>query len=156
MDNPILHQFKELCALEPDRALAAGLKASILTTPQKRPRFFSVSLPFLAACSGAAFVVVLIVTGGAFLHERSAYARLSLDNESDRMTDEFATINIELKEIEYRTTVHRTIASALQEITTDSVPHLHSGILEDEQATIEIFSSPLGGEVDALLERVIF
>ena len=70
------------------------------------------------------------------------------------LNDELAQISIELLEIEYAPAVDNTIATALDEISYDSVAHLNRDILFAEEALLDDdFSRDT--EIDELLDSLL-
>jgi len=151
----IIQHLKTLSESAPSPSFARGSKALIVSSPQNRPFFFYALKPAVFAALTFSLVAAFGIYFAGTAGNGGVPEYVSLDSQNLR--DEFDTLqlSITLDEIAYRQTVHRTIASALTEISSDDVAHLNRSVLETEQNSFDIDTSS-NSEIDDLLETIIF
>ncbi len=103
----------------------------------------------------------LLLLANVFLDLTIAQPRLSLFFNQNDLRNEFTkmALDLQLPEISYRQNIDDTILLALNEISDSQTNHLNTTLLQQEKGTLENnnnAASQSSGEIDALLEQVLF
>lgn len=149
--DPLIQQLKKLKGISPDPRFGHTSKFLIFKeTAAPRPHFsFAQFLNWKTGSVVALASLTLIIF--SVIPSTSLVAR-ALDTED--LTEEFTTlsINIELKKISYDQAVGKTVASALNEVSTESA-HLNARVLESEMNAL-LKESETQRDVDELLKTL--
>ncbi len=151
--NNLAKQLKTLSTIEPDEHFVAATRRGILALPRNRNRAWGI-LPLWA--TAFAMLVVSIVTATSLTRPSPA---LSAVGNPEALSQEFndLTINVELQAITYHQTVDQTIASALSEISSNSMRHLNQELLRSEEDRFNVpVNDTNNSQIDTLLNKVIF
>jgi len=146
-------QLKTLSVIEPDVEFVAATRRGILVVPGKRRSMWGVA-PLWA--TAFAMLNVSIITATSLTRPSPA---LSAVENPELLSQEFnnLTINVELEAITYRQTVDQTIASALNEISSNTMRHLNKELLQSEEERFDVLiEAGNNSEIDTLLNKVIF
>ncbi len=152
MNDQIISQLKRFKEIEPDAHFAAGSRRVILAFKKQEPVFIRPNLRLVGVFAG----IVAVLTASIFLFSGNSASTVLASPEV--LSQEFNSlkINIELKGIDYRQNVNRTIASAISEISDNKVQHLNQSILKSESDSLNFDANGTNPQIDELLNKVIF
>ena len=149
----LVKYLSSLKRIEPDAGFVASSKRLVLATELPRRSFSFVFRPTFVGSFAVFFVAFVGIYLVGLNSGASTYASLSPDKLKKEIDS--TSIDIQLKEITYRQSVTETVASALQEISSDKANHLNKNILKNE-ASDAAAQEKQDGEIDELLNRAIF
>ncbi|MFB6212604.1 MAG: hypothetical protein ABEI53_02190 [Candidatus Magasanikbacteria bacterium] len=150
----IKENLKKLRKVEPDKDFVEGTRRLVLATNQEN-QTFSRFPTWSIATAVATFVLVIGITSGSFLQDTKPKISSSLNSQN--LQKELKSLSLKLEKINYHQETNRTIATALNEITSSKANHLQGSILKEEVNQIEQFENKYKTEkVNKLLNRVIF
>lgn len=136
MDRPknkkeIIKEIKLLKKVEPDSTFVKHTRNLVLTA-KPHLRLF----PAWVMAAGLAAITLALIGSGFLFSNQEPSISSSLEKES--LVNEFNELdaNLQIDEMAYSQDVHKTIASALTEISSSKTSHLNPSILESEQEYI--------------------
>ncbi len=152
-NKEIIKDLKLLKEIKPDESFINRTRNIVLvTTPHSR-----LVPAWIAGLALAAVVLALIGSGILF---STHHPSISSSLNEDFLVKEFSEldINIQIDEITYSQDVHKTIASALNEISDSRTSHMNPSILEAEKEYINQLedTGSKEKEINNLLNKVIF
>ncbi len=151
--NDLKKQLKMLANIMPDEQFVAASRRGILAVRQNVKPAWGLFSMWAAA---AAMLVVSIVGFSSLLRTEHAATAVATPEALSREFNGL-NINVELQSVSYQQGVDQTIASALSEISNNSMRHLNQGVLQSEQNTINQNSGNTSNpQIDTLLNKVIF
>lgn len=147
----IIKEIKLLKEVKPDPAFVERARNLVLTA---KPHLRLVP----SWATGVALVAVILILIGSGILFSSGNPSISSSLKKDSLVEEFnkMDINLQIDEITYSQDIHKTIASALTEISDSKANHMNPSILEAEKKYIDDLSQNGNEEeINNLLNRVI-
>lgn len=154
-EKEILKQLNNLNLIRPSNAFATRSKQIIFAMPQERAQYSGF---FFKPAFVGLFSILLIAISAGFYYigsrnlQTAAYSSLSQDKLSAELKN--LTIAIEVDNLEYRQSVNKTVAYALQEIDNNGTSHLNKELLKTEQDNLNITETS-NEDINTLLNTVI-
>lgn len=148
-----IKEIKLLKEVVPDPVFVKRARNLVLTA-KPHLRF----IPAWVAGFALAAVILALVGSGIFFSAQNPSISSSLNKEF--LVKEFSEldINLQINEIAYSQDIHKTIASALTEISDSKTSHMNPSILEAEKEYINQLENTGSEEkeINTLLNKVIF